>query len=166
MRREWAPYWEWEDWKAGMYEVPPSSDASRLAIVAAGLLSDSVAFNAAARQAVAAWPVAAAVNLTAVGSNRRSWVGQAACCYRSGVPELATRLAWKTLTEPQKELANEVAEQVIRDYERTRREVRFTVAESGLFVRDTGRSPSPANGSREGSELQGYRAGDSSWRFN
>jgi len=64
------------------------------------------------------WPISSRVNLTDVRSNRKSWLGQAACCIHSGVPEYITRTVWNGLTIDQKNNANNIAKQIIEQWER------------------------------------------------
>ena len=77
MIQVFEPYWKWEDFIHGMYDIPARHDIERLAALSEGLLGDCCRFGAVARQVVQAWPTSAAVNLTAMGGNRRAWVGQA-----------------------------------------------------------------------------------------
>jgi hypothetical protein len=138
MIQVFEPYWKWEDFQNGMYEVPASREMSALAQAAKSLLGDVRAFEPVCRQMVAAWPVAASVNLTNTNANRRAWMGQAACSYHASVPETATRMAWKELSNDQREAANEAAERVINEYERKGRGVLEDMAEPGLFGRHPG----------------------------
>jgi hypothetical protein len=62
---------------------------------------------------LSAWPVAAAVNLTNTGLNRRAWVGQAACCFQVGSTAAETKRAWWQLSESQRTAANACADEVI-----------------------------------------------------
>lgn len=137
MIQVFEPYWKWEDFQNGMYEVPSACELDRLAMLAASLLRDCIAFGSTARQMIEAWPVASAVHLTAVATNRRSWVGQASCCFIHRVPELATRCAWKALTDQERDCANDVADEVICEYERQRSEVHRRMVDSRLFGRDS-----------------------------
>lgn len=115
MRRIWHPYWAWEDYERGLYADSETFDEHMAA--AADLLANPVALEAAMRAAVDAYPRSAEHNLTAdVG--RRSWLGQAACFYKSGSPEACTRVAWWTLTPEQRDLANAAADRVADDYEK------------------------------------------------
>lgn len=105
------PYTVWEDFRAGMYA--PSSNPDNDAQRARTLLANPPGLVEAMADVVAAWPKAAQQFLTNRDSNRRSWLGQAACCYALGVPAIATRAAWWLLTEEQQELANAAADVVI-----------------------------------------------------
>jgi hypothetical protein len=138
MIQVFEPYWKWEDFQNGMYEVPTSRDLPGLAAAAKSLLGDATAFESVCRQMVEAWPVAASVNLTNVNANRRAWMGQAACSYHAKVPETATRVAWKELSNDEREAANEAAEMVIHEYECKGRGVLEDMADSWLFGRHTG----------------------------
>jgi hypothetical protein len=137
MIQVFEPYWKWECFQSGMYNPPASTDVEQLATMAASLLRDCGAFGSTARQMVEAWPISSAVHLTAVATNRRSWVGQASCCFLYCVPEIATRSAWKALTERERDSANDVADEVICEYERERSEIHRRLADSRLFGRDS-----------------------------
>lgn len=127
------PYTEWEDWKAGMWQTPTNiTDDMRRA---AALLTDPDTFRRAAQAMLAAWPKAAEQNLTGMQQNRRAWVGQAACCHHANVPEAATRQAWWTLDAAQQHTANQVADQVIAQWDQQRADERtpplFTLPDLG-----------------------------------
>jgi hypothetical protein len=93
---------------------------------AAHILSQPDVFLAAARAMLSEWSNSAEQNLTDMGQNRRSWIGQATCCHLAGVPESATRQAWWTLTAAEQLAANRVADQVITKWERAREDDRHT----------------------------------------
>jgi len=78
------------------------------------LISPAIAM----RKVIEHWPIASRVNLSDIRSNRRSWLGQAACCIESGIPEHITRMAWNALTNDQKDNANNVAKEVILLWEK------------------------------------------------
>jgi hypothetical protein len=116
VRRVWHPYTDWEDYQAGMYGN--AKDFMRERGLSVDLLRDTVALPDAMMDAVLAWPIAAEHNLTDLGSNRRSWVGQAACCLAHGATEFATCSAWGELSEDQRDAANACADVVIARWER------------------------------------------------
>lgn len=119
MKRVYRPYWEWEDFQAGMFNIPSATDIDRFAELSALLLSSPDEFRRIATLVVQTWNVASAVNLTNYSANRQSWIGQSACCYQHGSPELATRQGWRMLSNDQRRDANDVADKVIEQYERT-----------------------------------------------
>lgn len=111
MKRIHHPYTVWEDFRSGMYA--PSSSPVEDAERARELLASPDALKEAMSDVVAAWPNASQQFLTNTESNRRSWLGQAACCHCLGVPAIATRAAWWQLTEDQRDAANDAADQII-----------------------------------------------------
>lgn len=121
MKPDLRPYTEWEDFQAGMYRDAHSSEREPMTELAASLLSDANRLVAAMRSVTVEWRLSAEANLHELPNNR-AWLGQAACCYTSGVPEELTRAAWGRLTDQQRITANRVADQVIDEWRyRTRR---------------------------------------------
>lgn len=59
------------------------------------------------------WPVSTKHNFTNVGSNCKSWLGQAACCYAHKATEFETRMAWNGLDTETQRQANLAAMQII-----------------------------------------------------
>lgn len=118
MTQIYHPYTTWEDWKAGMWQ--PSADPRNDSAHAAAILGEPSVFADAARKMLADWPVSAEQNLTDMGQNRRSWIGQAACCHLAGISEGATRQAWWTLSNEERDDANAVADQAILNWELAR----------------------------------------------
>lgn len=116
MRRVYHPYHTWEDFRVGMFN--PSDRAEEHRDCARALLADPAGFLAAMRAMVAEWPVAAEHNLTALDTNRRAWLGAAACCHHCGSREHTTREAWWSLTSTQQDAANAAAEDLIAEWER------------------------------------------------
>lgn len=137
MRQIFEPYWKWEDFQNGMYDTPSAAESPLLCERAASLLSNSAEFAAACRDVFSRWPVATAVNLTNIGTNRRAWLGQAACSLIHNVPELATRAAWKDLTDDQRCKANQIADEAIREYEAKSGAVHRSVGGPWLFGGNT-----------------------------
>lgn len=108
------PWERWEDWRAGLYlQRPEELELSRQA---RALLCDPDQFREAAREMLREWPAAAEHNLMNMWSGRRSWVGQATCCYSLGATAADTRDAWGLMSNPQQRLANAVADQVIAEW--------------------------------------------------
>jgi hypothetical protein len=112
------PYTTWEDWQAGMWRQPlnPTAEMGQ----AVHILSSPSVFLDAARRMLRDWPNAAEHNLTDLGQNRRSWVGQATCCHLARIPETSTRLAWWTLSAAEQVAANQVADQAVAEWEAER----------------------------------------------
>lgn len=137
MKQVFSPYWDWEDFQNGMYESPSLADMPAMIQQSIDILSSQARFAAACSQLMEQWPIASAVNLTNLGTNRRAWLGQAACCFVARVPELATRAAWKELTEDQRRIANHIADEAIREYESKSFAVHNDLGGQGLFGWDS-----------------------------
>jgi hypothetical protein len=117
-KRVYRPYYEWEDYQAGMYRVPKKKKQQKFIDRAKALLTNCGLFYQVGLCIFREWPVATQVNLTNTSANRRAWLGQAACCYMYRVPELMTREAWKQLDEDERQKANEVADRLVSYYEK------------------------------------------------
>ena len=116
MTQVYEPYNRWEDYHAGMYKLDVT-DKDKYVINALSMLSDTELFYLTCKEIKQNWKIATDVNLTNKGQNRRAWLGAAACCYKYGTPEFLTRIAWGLLNRNVQDAANEVAEQIIREYE-------------------------------------------------
>jgi len=117
------PYTSWEDWKAGMYRDLSKHDFDAKVSLSASLLADHMRLTMAMRSVVMYWENACNANLRE-SPNNRSWLGQAACCYAVGATEAATRHAWGLLTDPQRDLANKIADEIIDDWKSTQKKNR------------------------------------------
>jgi hypothetical protein len=95
----------------------PSERIAEHVGLSADLLKDTDALRTAMMDVVREWPIATSQNLSNLSANRRSWLGQAACCMAHGSPELMTCQAWWTLTEAERDAANAVATEVISRWE-------------------------------------------------
>lgn len=118
MKQIFAPYWDWEDYKSGMYDLVPVSSHSQLIEIAVDILSDPELFDLILIEVFKEWKVSIDVNLSNRSINRRAWLGRAACCYLYKVPEVLTRIAWKVLTDHQRIEADKIAIKYIQIYEK------------------------------------------------
>lgn len=117
MKQIYKPYTEWEDYKNGMFNLPDKKEEDYLINKAKEMLSNDELFFETSLKVLDSWVVSSDVNLTNVNQNRRSWIGQSACCFKFKVPELLTRVAWAQLNTETRDKANKVAEKIIRIYE-------------------------------------------------
>ena len=113
-----SPYWEWEDYKAGMYKATKPELFDESVSKAVAILGDQDRCREAMLQVVECWPVACNQNLHDPLVNRRPWRGRACCCVAAGCKEDAVRVAWWMLTESQRDTANAIADEVIQLWER------------------------------------------------
>jgi len=129
--RVYRPYWQWEDWNAGLYKAP--WDLTAEVIAARELLSSPQRLENAMRAVVDAWPLAAEHQLSNMEQNRRAWLGWAACKHAAGATAVATRAAWPQLTDDERDIANACAFRVIRDWEEDNGD-----SQGSLFNKDGG----------------------------
>lgn len=118
MKRIYYPYHLWEDFQNGLY-ITKVDNHEYLISKSIELLSNAELFHEIGFKMISNWTISAAVNLTNLEQNRKSWLGQASCCYYAKCPEFITCEAWMMLTDKQRKLANNVANKLIKDYERT-----------------------------------------------
>lgn len=118
MERIFHHYEKWEDYQCGMYDELKEGRECRVEL-AKSLLSNKNICEKFMREVVKRWKCACEQVFTNTNVNRRAWLGQAACCLYAGVKENETREAWWQLTEDERNLANEIADEVIKDYEET-----------------------------------------------
>lgn len=112
VRRVKYPYWDWEDYRAGLYGMTWSGEQED----ARQLLANPLELERAMRAVVAEWPNATAHHLTDDELNARAWLGWAACGLTSKVPAHLTRAAWWKLSESERFQANLAADRVISSY--------------------------------------------------
>lgn len=116
MKQFFAPYWDWEDFKNGMYNKQTKNELEHIE-KSIEILSDSELFFKISKQMIAEWIISAKVNLTDLQQNRRAWIGQATCCFANGTPENLVRIAWNSLSEQKQKEANYIAERIIIEFE-------------------------------------------------
>ena len=114
MARAWYHYTQWEDWAVGMYALPVSEVAVERAVA---LLSDADATRDAMAKVVESWPISARYRLSATDTNRRSWLGQAACCLTVRATQKETCIAWSRLSDTARARANRMADAIITEWE-------------------------------------------------
>ena len=112
IKQQWVPYWEWEDWINGMWA---KGDESKLQ-QAIDFTGDSLAYGDAMKEVVEAWPRTMLNSLTNPSINKRAFLGHCAVCYKLGIQESITRMAWFKLTNEQRTAADKVAQETIDDY--------------------------------------------------
>lgn len=122
MKRLYKPYWEWEDWKAGMWrKLSNKNEEKRFLIRCIEFTSDHVVYGNSMKKVISAWPNTMLNSLTNKSLNRKAFLGHCACCYEFLCPEYITRMAWKELTNEQRFLANREAEKTIHSWELERK---------------------------------------------
>lgn len=115
LQRAFFHYTVWEDYKSGMYSDFDKETEYKLVTQAILCLKNP---ELAMIMVTVNWPKSAAENLSNKQQNRKAWLGQAACCLIYGSPEHCTREAWKLLTNEERNLANQIAQKTIEQWER------------------------------------------------
>jgi hypothetical protein len=133
MKQKYNKYSEWEDFKNGMYDISKREYENILICRGAILLSDPERFEKSARNVIENWPVTTENHLTNVSQNRRSWLGQAACNYAYKIPEILTRKSWSIMSPMAQDVANKVADKLIKEYEEQNSEIHKSLGRPLLF---------------------------------
>src|SRR5205814_4885913 len=90
IKQQWIPYWEWEDYLNGMWS---KGDESRLQ-EAIEFTGNWQLYGAAMLDVLFAWPRTMLNSLTNPSVNKRAFLGHCAVCFRLGIQESITRMAW------------------------------------------------------------------------
>jgi len=117
MKQYFAEYTKWEDFKNGMYCGTATIRDEEQIKKAKEILSNPDLFREILVDLIIQWPISTRVNLTNTGTNRRAWLGAAACSFKHEVTEVQTRFAWNELNELQQFEANSIAESIITQFE-------------------------------------------------
>lgn len=112
IQKYYTHYKNWEDWQNGMYRDVKDKTYYINKSIECLKNPEKPMLNV-----IKKWKYASRENLSDLTSNRRSWLGQAACCYEFKSPEHCTREAWGLLTKEERINANKIAENVIRKWE-------------------------------------------------
>ena len=83
----------------------------------ADLMREYDAFKVACRFVIDEWPNSSMQNLSSRGSNRLAWLGQAASWLNHQSVEYTTRMGWRMLGKDEQLQANNVAKEIIEEWE-------------------------------------------------
>lgn len=111
------PYWNWEDYKNGMWSKVKKKDESIILHNAINFTGNHILYGKAMINVIENWPIACENNLTNTSINRKAWIGQAACNFEFKWPEYLIRKAWWCLTNEQRNLADNEAIIAIKIWE-------------------------------------------------
>lgn len=113
IKRVYHHYLKCEEYKTNMWKAVPVAERQSLQDKSAEIMKNCEEFEAAMMRAVTEWPFSCEANLSASVINHQAWMGHAGCAINHNAPEDITRLAWRTLTEAEQDLANEAADRAI-----------------------------------------------------
>lgn len=116
MKRQFRHYEQLEEFHAGMWRITRGDTRKANIHAAAAVMRNAGLFKTMMLRALVEWPNSCEHNLSAESVNRIAWLGHAGCCIGAGAPEDCTRLAWHTLSRPEQDEANRVADEVLREW--------------------------------------------------
>lgn len=114
MKKIYYRHERWEDFHAGMFNKHGNRQIK--VIQSEELLSRPRSLYEQMKAVSIEWPYAAEMNLTNLNRNRQAWLGQSSCCYNHGATEDETKEAWGNLPYKTRKIANEVADQIIKEW--------------------------------------------------
>lgn len=125
IKQEYVHFEKWEDWLNGMWRTVGKSDELNMLEIAIEFTGDWERYGEAMRSVSKAWPNTMLNSLTNPGINRRAFLGHCAVCYKLEIPEYITRMAWKQLSDEQREKADRVAQETIDNWIREKQTKRI-----------------------------------------
>jgi len=116
IKRVYVPYQKWEEHKNGMWKSLNKDDFDLLPKVIE-FTGNHIEYGKAMIKVLEYWNFSCLDKLSNKNINRKAWIGHAACCFKFGWKERLVRIAWKELTQNQRDLANKEAEKAISYWE-------------------------------------------------
>jgi hypothetical protein len=102
-----------EEYQAGMWRRVPSREFAQMVAGARSFMMDTGKFSEAMGDVCREWENSCKVNFTDASINPVAWLGQAAVCKATGIPERCTRGAWMELPDEARVKANASAKRHI-----------------------------------------------------
>lgn len=116
MKQVYTPWWLWEDYHAGMWRKVPKDEEPLFLKSAIEFTGDHIRYGNAMWIVVNLWGNTMLNSLTDPSKNKRAFVGHCAAQYAINCPEYIVRQAWFKLTENQRILADEQAQNCINKW--------------------------------------------------
>lgn len=111
MKQIYIPYWYWEDWINGMWQKTEFDINEAIKFI-----GNHKKYGKAMRKVIDLWPYTMLNSLTNPSINKLAFLGQCAASYAINCPESVTRIAWKEITQKQRDLADNEAQKCIEKY--------------------------------------------------
>ena len=121
MNQIYHPYYKWECYKSGMWSKVDKKTEIELLKKAIEFTGNHKLYGENMLKVSDKWMYSMENFLTNKSINRKAYIGHCAVMYAIFIPEYITRMAWKHLTEQQRNLANKQAEKTILKWEQNRR---------------------------------------------
>jgi hypothetical protein len=114
-------YLLWEDFHAGMWRKLKKGEEEEFRKIAIEFTGNHLLYGSAMIRVCKEWPYTCMHNLTNPSINKRAFIGHAACALEINCPEYIVRQAWWKLTEEQRILADQQADNAIKIWEQERK---------------------------------------------
>lgn len=137
MNQQYERYDKWECYLAGMWDRVDLVTETEMLQIAIEFTGNHVLYGIAMRRVINEWKYCLAHHLTDLSINRKAYIGHCAVCLELGIPEYITRKAWAYLTEEQRNLANQQAENTIKEYETRNKELHQKMGRQMLLFGDS-----------------------------
>lgn len=115
LKRIWKNYNKWEDFKNGFYGTKQKVSDELIEDVR-NLLTSEEFYNVAIKL-FTEWKNSIDHNLSFIGSNRKSYLGQVVCCKVLGISAKTTSEAFTKMLKEDQVIANGIANRIIATYE-------------------------------------------------
>jgi len=118
MKQIYVPYWKWECFNSGMWDnVNNKYLEDKLLSEAIEFTGNHILYGRSMGKVVVSWKCSMLNFLSNKSMNRKAYLGHCAVFIEKQIPEYIVRMAWKQLTNKQRELANLEAEKYIKEWE-------------------------------------------------
>ena len=117
MKQIYHNYQKWEDYTNGMWRKETKEYENVYLKIAIEFTGNNELYGTAMMEVIEKWKFTCEHNLTDKSINRKAFIGHCAVCYKLGIPEYITRMAWHHLTKEQQDKANKKAEFAIKQWE-------------------------------------------------
>lgn len=119
MKQIYIHHFHWEDFKNGMFSSKTDLEYFYIR-QATHILSNPHLFESIMIEMLKNWKFCIDHNLSNKNTNRKAYLGAAACNYACKVPEYCTRIAWNSLDRVTQVKANNSASKIIDIYENSK----------------------------------------------
>jgi hypothetical protein len=116
INRIYHPYWLWEDYKFGFYNNCSGEEKKKLTDKCLELFNSEALTKKWMLYVIENWKYSCEHNLTNDSMNKIAYIGQAACCAYSSIPNTVTMEAWSMLSKEVRDRSDKIATDVIKKW--------------------------------------------------
>jgi len=117
IKRLYHHWSKWEDYEAGFYDNISGKEKSTMIEKVVEMFSSRELTSKYMDMAITKWYYSCEQNLTNNGMNKIAYIGQAACCLYANIPSLVTMEGWSSVSDENKEVANQIALEKLKKWE-------------------------------------------------